>query len=283
MHTASARQTPRTSFSRHRGDGIEFQRLLTGTPGSRNAFELSIIHISEGYGTPRHHHNFDQLRLCLRGSFNYARGQDIEAGDVLYVPEGTWYGPHRNQGEAELMLIQYGGNTGCGFLTYEELADGYRRLSAMGQFENGIFRPASGGAPASRNQDGYEAIWEAVRGAPVVYPPPRYSEPILIRPAAFDWLRVTDAPGAEEKNLGVFGERRNQVRMLRIAPGSTVTVGGVGCHELLFVVGGAVRIGEEQLAERDAFSMAPDDRPVPVTATEHSELFWTSLPDFSEA
>ena len=281
MRTAFVRDTPTGLFSRHRGGGIEFQRLLSGPRGREDTFEMSIIHIAKGYSTPRHHHNFDQLRLGLSGTFNYARGKDIAAGDVLYVPEGTWYGPHRNEGAAELLLIQYGGNAGSGFLTYDEIAEGFQRLESRGSFANGIFRPASDGDPdGARNQDGYEAIWEAVRGTPVTYPAARYHEPILIHPAAFEWVPVPDAPGVREKNLGVFGERRNEVRMLHLAAGASVKAGTPGSVELWFVVEGQVQAGDDRLADRDALCVEPDDGRVELTALAGSTIFGTVLPGF---
>jgi quercetin dioxygenase-like cupin family protein len=281
MRTAFERETAPGLFSRHRGDGIKFQRLLTGPRGRGDTFELSIIHIAEGYSTPRHHHNFDQLRLGLRGTFNYARGKDIGAGDVLYVPEGTWYGPHRNEGAAEVMLIQYGGNSGSGFLTYDELAEGFQRLESRGSFTNGIYRPASAGDPeGTRNQDGYEAIWEEIRGVSVTYPAPRYHEPILIHPSAFDWVPLPEAPEVREKNLGVFGERRNEVRLLDLATGATLKAGTPGSVELWFVVEGQVRAGDARLGARDALCMEPDDGRLEVTALTAATVFCTVLPGF---
>jgi quercetin dioxygenase-like cupin family protein len=279
MRTAFARDKAKELFSRHRGDGIQFQRLLSGPPGRENTFEMSIIHVAKGYSTPRHHHNFDQLRLGLSGRFNYARGKDIDAGDLLYVPEGTWYGPHENEDDAELMIVQYGGNTGSGFLTYDEIAEGFARLEARGSFQNGIFRPSSDVAEA-RNQDGYEAIWEEIKGAPVTYPAPRYHEPILIHPAAFSWVPVPGIAGAHEKNLGVFGERRNQVRMVRLEPGASMKLGTSGSFDLFFVVAGDVRAGDARLGDRDALSLAPEDAAVELLADTESMIFWTVLPGF---
>src|SRR5215467_11923517 len=82
--------------SGHRSGGIDFKRLIQGAPGTPDNFEFSLVRTAGDYYTPRHRHNFDQIRFCLEGSMNYAPGKNLDAGTVGYFPEGTFYGPQQD-------------------------------------------------------------------------------------------------------------------------------------------------------------------------------------------
>ena len=142
------------------------------------------------YATPRHRHNFDQIRCGLSGAMNYAPRKDVVAAAVAYFPEGTFYGPQRMAGESLVLLLQLGGASGQGFMCYEELQAGHAALAARGTFADGIYRGADG-----RPRDGYEAVWEHVHGRPISYPPPRFEEPILMWPAHGPWMASRNEPG----------------------------------------------------------------------------------------
>ena len=45
------------------------------------------------YYTPRHRHNFDQIRMVMEGKFAYAGRKTMRQGSIGYFPEGTYYGP----------------------------------------------------------------------------------------------------------------------------------------------------------------------------------------------
>ena len=116
----------------HRSGGIDFKRLLQGSPGSPDNFELSIVRTAGDYFTPRHRHNFDQVRLCLEGAMNYAPGKDLKAGTVGYFPEGTFYGPQSSTSKSVVLLLQMGGSAGYGF---------FHELSAVESRLRKIVRP----------------------------------------------------------------------------------------------------------------------------------------------
>src|SRR5262249_40413746 len=78
-----------------------------------------------------------------------------------------------------------------------------------GEFKDGVFRRRAD-VEGKRNLDGYQAIWEHVNGRPMVYPKPRYPQPIFMDPANYEWVPVEAAPGVAEKLLGVFTERRSE-------------------------------------------------------------------------
>src|SRR5881296_2822076 len=89
MQAADPARVAWTTVSGHRAGRIEFKRLLHGTPGRPDNFELSLVRTFADYATPRHRHNFDQIRCCLSGAMNYAPRKDLVAGSVAYFPEGN--------------------------------------------------------------------------------------------------------------------------------------------------------------------------------------------------
>ncbi|MFC5994482.1 hypothetical protein ACFQE5_09695 [Pseudonocardia hispaniensis] len=268
------------SFATHRGEGISFQRLLKGEEGAPDNFELSLVHIDERYRTPRHHHNFDQIHYVLEGLHQYTRDTTVPSGTVTYLPEGTYYGPQVGQGGV-ILVVQMGGSTGSGFMSYDQLAVGNRALAERGRFENGIFRWVDDEG-RHRNQDGYEAIWEHVNGKSVDYPKPRYTHPISMRPENFTWVPAESEPGVEHKHIATFGERRTAVGFTRIATGVTHQVperNGVLLH---FVMNGAVRCADTTYGSYTAIRI--DDREgVTYRATADTELFTIGLPVFASA
>jgi hypothetical protein len=50
---------------------IDYRSLLTGTPGAIDNFKLILGTTHADYTTPRHRHNFDQIRLQVGGNFDY--------------------------------------------------------------------------------------------------------------------------------------------------------------------------------------------------------------------
>ena len=64
--------------------------LETGVPGVTCEFSLSIV--PEGYFTPRHRHNFDQIRYTLTGVQSTGHG-DLAPGEIGYFPEGRLLRP----------------------------------------------------------------------------------------------------------------------------------------------------------------------------------------------
>ena len=68
--------------SGHRTGDIVFQRLLQGTPNTSDNFEFSLVRNRGSYYTPRHRHNFDQIRMVMEGKFAYAGRKAMRAGSV---------------------------------------------------------------------------------------------------------------------------------------------------------------------------------------------------------
>src|SRR4030088_2898167 len=69
--------------------------LETGVAGVTIEYSLSVV--PDGYFTPRHRHNFDQIRYTLTGIQSTGLG-DLAAGECGYFPEGSHYGPQKPVG-----------------------------------------------------------------------------------------------------------------------------------------------------------------------------------------
>ncbi len=277
MHTATVDTTTATSFADHRGPGITFQRLLKGEEGRPDNFELSVVHTGPDYRTPRHRHNFDQLLYVLEGTHEYAPRSRMPAGTVTYSPEGTYYGPQVGQG-ATTLLLQFGGPSGNGFMSYDQLSAGNKILAGRGRFENGIFRYEDD-AGRTRNQDGYEAIWEHVNGRPVAYPPQRYDHPITMWPEHFAWVPEVQQPGVARRHLARFAERGTSVGFLRLDAGAEHREAGADATRLHFVVRGALQVAGREHSARTAFQLAPGESAT-YRASADTELLCITLPAF---
>ena len=156
MRLVQAQDIAFRHVSGHRQGTIEFKCLLQGEERSPDNFEFSLVQTRGQYHTPRHRHNFDQVRLNLTGAMNYADGKDLRAGEVGYFPEGTRYGPQNIVGDPLTLVLQSGGASGEGFMSYRQLNDGHRALEKLGTFSEGVFRWDPKHRPAGKpvNQDG---------------------------------------------------------------------------------------------------------------------------------
>lgn len=248
----------------HREGHIAFKRLFEGTPGTAENYTFTLVRIVGGYHTPRHRHNYDQVRWCLSGSIDYGQGRAVKAGQVGYFPEGTPYGP-QDITEQDAIVLQCGGASGQGFLTGAELRAGRERLAAKGRFERGVFvRDEPGGR---RNQDGYEAVWEEMMGRPLAYPAARFSEPVVMDPTAFAWQQA--GPALARKHLGTFGERRLALEVWRIGAGGVLELPPGPALHLVYGISGAARDMAWEIAAGEPGRFAFEDA---------AELFVIALP-----
>jgi hypothetical protein len=275
MRVANTTDVQWTAVSGHRAGRIEFKRLLHGMPGAPDNFELSLVRTFGDYATPRHRHNFDQIRYGVSGTMNYAPRKDLVGGSVAYFPEGTFYGPQRMAGESLVLLLQFGGPSGQGFMRYEELQAGHAALAARGSFAGGVYRGHEGGT-----QDGYEAVWERVHGRPIAYPPPRFAEPILMSPAHYAWTPSPGESGVAGKLLGVFSERQVEIRCLRLRPGAAHEPPVRPGARLLVVLMGAVRCGDAEVTLHGAALQAAGER-ARLIATAATEVLAVGMPIFT--
>ncbi|MDA1327006.1 MAG: hypothetical protein O3C34_19985, partial [Proteobacteria bacterium] len=152
---------------------LAIKKLLVGQPGTPENYLCNIARSAGDYGSPRHRHNFDQLRLLLDGKLPVTPRRSMMPGQIGYFPEGTYYGPQVDDGTGwTIMIVQFGGASGEGFLSADEALAAKTSLAQEGDFQGGVFRRKSG--PGKRNQDSYEAVWEHANGRKLAYPKPRY-------------------------------------------------------------------------------------------------------------
>lgn len=263
-----------SEVSGHRSGNIEFKRLLMGREGAPDNFELALTRTHGEYTTPRHRHNYDQVRFAMSGKLNYAPGKELRPGEVGYFPEGTYYGPQQVSENPTFLVLQCGGTSGQGFISYDQLRRGHRELAETGEFKNGVFHRQSGSGPET--QDGYEAIWEHVQKRRLEYPPARYREPIVMQPEGFSW----SGEGAVRNVLGSFTERGTRVEMARLRPGSKLDVEPETAIRLGFVSSGALRCNGEAVEAQAALELDAGEGASIEVETE-AQLLWMVLPPIS--
>jgi hypothetical protein len=234
---------------RHRGGGLQARILLEGTPGTLVNFQLSLGATSADFISPRHRHNFEQYRVVLDGRFDFGQDGVMTEGMVGYFPEGVYYGPQSSANNTLAAVLQFGGMSGGGYLSAQEVNAGMEELKQVGEFQKGVFRRREG-VPGRKNQDAFEAIWEFVNGRPIIYPLSSYAGPAMMNPANLPWMPVDGAAGVSEKRLGSFAENRTGVRMLNLGGGASFEASGRGIY---LVLSGAGTVAGEKLRRLTAF------------------------------
>jgi hypothetical protein len=264
---------------RHRQGSLAFKNLFKGEEGDPNNFRWVMSRNAGEYRSPTHRHNFDQVRFCVQGSANIAPGKTLNQGDVGFFPEGTPYGPqHDLDAPRHTLVLQGGGASGLGYMSAAQLRRGHDELEKLGSFGGGRFHFHD--RPESR--DSYEAIWEHVFGRPIVYPPQRYDEPILIRTASFAWIREGADGAVSRKLLGSFTERATRLDMLRIGRGGHTALGEPHAMVLAFVVTGHGRGNGDPWYPHSAFRIAAGEI-LELDGDEPAELFVITLPVITSA
>jgi hypothetical protein len=242
-------------YAGQRGKGLQYLEMLHGNADLPDNYEFNIVQWLDSSFSPRHHHNFDQLRYPLKGAMEYAPDKEIPEGNVGYFPEGSYYGPFNIPKGNEVLMLQFGGASGHGYLAWDELRRGTQELERKGSFERGVFTSVDDEGKR-HNKDGYEAVWEYMHGRPIQYPAPRYRDAVIIDPEAFAWMPIDDVPNVSERNLGVFNERGTGAFQLLIEPGSTYPTPLAKQTVLLFVLDGSVTVdGGEPCPPRTALEI----------------------------
>jgi len=197
-------------------------RILEGEPGADN-YSLKLVNIEGDFFSPRHRHNFDQIRIQLEGQFDYDKDGCFTPGSVGYFPEGTRYGPQTSSGVTWNLLLQFGGASGSGYTAESEEERAAGELKQQGAFEKGVFtRYKEDGTKV--NQDAYEAIWEHTHGRPLVYPKERYERPVFMNSGHFDCVSVPGQPGVCSKLMGVFSELETKIVFFKLEAGSVLAL-----------------------------------------------------------
>jgi len=262
-----------------RGGQRQFMTLLRGDENSPSNYKLSFVRQSGELDVPRHRHNFDQIRMCLEGEpQNYGKNKWFEAGELVYFPEGTPYGPEQSASKRLSITLQFGGASGHGYIGSQRTAAAIEEMKAFGTFEKGIFtRSGELKEGERRHQDSYEAIWEHINKRKLIYPKPRFEEPVQIKPANFDWLPVTNQSGVWTKPLAVFSERGSAISMLKVAPGALFAIGLRPSVQIGFVLKGAGEANGKAIRKYTAMSVEANER-CTIAGSEEIEMLLIGLP-----
>ncbi len=249
--------------------------LLNGLSDEAANYELSLVLMDGDYTTPRHRHNFDQLRYMLEGGFGYGRGKHEvqQQGTVGYFPEGVYY-EQNAIGRSVTLLFQGGGPSGAGFLSYDRLEAGFRMLGGEGVFSDGVFTWLDENG-AKHNKDAYEAIWERMRGRKLAYPKPRYRSPIIADANHYDWISAGEV-GVKTRHIGTFTERAIEFGFLTLEPKA---VHACAPNALFYFLSGDGLIARQIFGAGCAAAMDGDEDSV-ICAASPTELVYILLPAF---
>ena len=260
-----------------RGGVFRFYDLLHGHEGARDNFYLSIGVLRGDFVSPRHRHNFDQVRFQLEGAYDFASDGVMRPGSIAYFPEGTRYGPQKTVDAQTLTLVlQVGGASGNGYMSEKEFQKGLAELKNFGTFKDGVFtREKPGGGKT--NQDAYEAVWEHVNKRELVYPNERYTHPVFMEPENFQWL--PSASGTAIKPVGVFNERGTRIAFHRIDAGAKLRLEE---RSLWFVCSGSGDANGKPWRRWTTMQTEAGERPE-IKAAERAEMLQIALPRFDDA
>lgn len=253
--------------------------LLQADDNSPNDYLLNIgLTGSGGWGTPRHRHNFDQIRYVLKGKYPASPHKVMGEGSVAYFPESVHYGPQDRPEGLEMMVLQFGGASGSGFLSTPRREAANEALKAKGTFKDGVFTwiDAQG---QKHNADGSAACFEEATGKKLAFAPPRYDDVVMMDPESYAWVD-TGTPGVATKLLGIFTERNIRISFLRIAAGATFDTGSRTQIEVLFMSRGDVVIDGKTYRDKTALELLPSDAPAEIRANADSLFFSVTLPNF---
>lgn len=248
------------------------QSLLHGPEGTPENFYLQLSHLHNDFFSPRHRHNFDQVRVQLVGDASFTRDGVMKPGMVGYFPEGVYYGPQENAGESKTLVLQFGGASGSGYISEERFQQGVEELKQFGTFEKGVFHriKEDGGR---KNQDAYEAVWEHIHGRRMEYPKSEHGEPVFMDPAAFEWQAEPGQAGVRRKLLGVFSARKLRISVLGLSAGAS---GALAANSIAFVLsGGGTAAGKEW---RQHATLRTGEMPESLVASEPSEVLEIHIP-----
>ena len=262
---------------KHRGSGITFKHLFLGQENTPENYLFTISRQTKFY-SPRHRHNFDQFRYAYRGDVSIAPDLTLREGELCYHPEAVFYGPQNDEsGERDVLVLQFGGTSGQGYLNFAQVAEGQKLLKQSGRFEGGKFYPEGERKP----QDAYEAIWERFSGRPLEYPAPRYHSVIVAKPENYAWVPCKGS-GSGTRNmstrtLGVFTERQTRADMIKLEMGGELELLEDDALQLLFVVRGQGKAGEKVIEMESAVHLLPGTR-VLLSSDSQMEIIRFVLP-----
>jgi hypothetical protein len=279
MRVSKAADTDNEQVGSMREGKLDQKHLLFGEDGSPNNYDLNMgLTGGGGWRTPRHRHNFDQVRYVIQGQLPYTETDVLEEGWVGYFPESVYYGPQERAEGLRTMVLQCGGASGAGYLSVAQREATNAELNKTGEFKKGLYHYTdANGEP--QTMDGSLAIFEHAMGHQLEFATPRYSDVVAMNPQAYDWLPQGD-PGVWERRLGSFTERDLRIGFLRLDAGAVYQAGQQPSIEILFQINGHVSAGGEKCGPETGYEFLANEGPIPVEAIEPTEFFHAVLHTF---
>ncbi|KAL7919883.1 hypothetical protein ACQKWADRAFT_183387 [Trichoderma austrokoningii] len=281
MEIVHGKDLPFSDLSlKHRNSGLAFKNLFIGQENTPENHLFALVR-SIGFYSPRHKHNFDQFRYAYKGDISINPNKYAAEGELVYHPEGVCYGPQKDsEGERVVLILQFGGTSGQGFLSYRQLEEGQKELAQLGHFEGGKYY-RNGNQEGVESQDGFEALWEKFNGRRLIYPPGRYKDPIFMSPANYEWRPADNLANTEgmafKKSLGVFTERETRAEMVKIKKLGKLSIPSENSIRLLFAVSGAGEVETQSWAEESAIRISPG-KGIVLSAHQDAEFLMFTLP-----
>jgi hypothetical protein len=258
----------------HRVGTFRFKDLGEGVAGTPGNFFLRLVWSQTDFFSPRHLHNFDQVRVQLEGEFDFATDGVMKPGAVAYFPEGTPYGPQTSQDETLQLVMQIGGPSSAGYMSEAQRVAAVDALAKVGRFSEGrYFAPGDTG---STGIDSLQAAWEYALGQKMVYPPQRFQKPVLMNPDAIAWQ--AQGLGVERRLIWDFGRQAVALAQYKLAPGAALALQGpLSC----FVEQGIGQVDSQSFESFDALHLENGEA-VTLTAQEPAKLLVFVHPVFEK-
>ncbi len=202
--------------------------------------------------SPRHRHNFDQIRIGLSGVSHYGK-HVLRERMIGYFPEGTFYGPHTlHELPSRLATLQLDGPSRAGYLPYRFIEAATHEMKALGEFRKGVYYPTDGKA-----MEAFQAAWERASGRAAEFPKPRFDEPILMHLDAFPWEPSND--GIALKDVGAFGAGAPSIAMTRLDRGAVHQFAATDRTVIHFLLDGEATTDGRSLTCHSAFALEPGE------------------------
>jgi hypothetical protein len=270
-------EQPVVSGRNTRAGALNKQYILTGDEGSLGNFVFGLYSQTGDFYSPRHHHNFAQWRYQLEGECNFDKNGVATPGVLTFIPEGAYYGPQTSEGDNLVALIQFGGPSGQGYMSQEQVYAAFEDMKAIGHVDKGVFY-RNEGVPGKRAMDSFEAVWEYATGKTMVYPDPPYADPIMINTANFRWMPLAGSYGVEEKPYGTFTDCAFRAASYRLEAGAIFTASGRGIY---FVLSGSGRLESGSYRKSTGLLLEADEM-AEFRADDTTEVLFMGLPEIAK-
>lgn len=279
MRVGKAADTNSEMVGTMREGKLAQKHLLFGEDGSPNNYDLNMGRAgSGGWRTPRHRHNFDQIRYVIKGVLPYGENQFLKQGWVGYFPESVPYGPQDRSEGLETLVLQLGGASGFGYLSVAQRESTNAILNEKGEFRKGLYywKDENGN---EQSMDGSDACFEHATGRKLQFAEPRYTDVIAMNPDAFDWL-PEGSEGVSVKWLGTFTERNMRIGFVRLDANAVFGAGQHPSLQVLYLTKGRLAVGNDEYGPETGFELLANEGPVAMRALEPTELLCVVFPQF---